>query len=72
MTQHTEVSPYLLVEDVAERLRCSTRTEIHEVAEQCGYSSDAVARSFRARFWAPAREVPERSLTRRRVIGVEP
>jgi DNA primase len=38
------------------RLSLEQEDAIHQVAERCGYSREAVERSFRARFWgAPAR-----------------
>jgi DNA primase len=55
------------------RLALEQEDAIRVVAEQCGYSGEAVTRSFRARFWdAPQRErQPARSRTDERVLGFE-
>jgi hypothetical protein len=37
------------------RLALEQEDAIHAIAVRCGYSSEAVARSFRARFWREAR-----------------
>jgi DNA primase len=36
------------------RLALEQEDAIHAIAERCGYSSEAVTRSFRARFWLEA------------------
>jgi DNA primase len=46
------------------RLSLEQEDAIGQVAERCGYSRDAVARTFRARFW----ESPDRSRNRRPVM----
>jgi len=49
------------------RLALQQEEAVQVLAERCGYSSEAVARSFRARFWA----VPERERqpTESRIVG---
>jgi DNA primase len=55
------------------RLALEQEDAVREIAKQCGHSSEAVARSFRARFWnAPQRErQPARSRTHEREVGLE-
>ena len=36
------------------RLALEPEDAIHAIAKQCGYTPEAVARSFRARYWSPA------------------
>ncbi len=52
------------------RLALEQEDAIRVIAEQCGYSSEAVSRSFRARFWSCERR-PARSPTDERVLGLE-
>lgn len=55
------------------RLALEQEDAVREIAGKCGYSSEAVARFFRARFWgAPQRQhQPARSLTDERVLALE-
>jgi DNA primase len=55
------------------RLALEQEDAVREVAEKCGYSSEAVARFFRARFWgAPQHErPPARSRSDARVLGFD-
>jgi DNA primase len=55
------------------RLALEQEDAVRLIAEQCGYSSEAVSRSFQARFWkAPQRErQPPRSRPDERALGLE-
>lgn len=52
------------------RLALEQEDAIRLIAEQCGYSSESVSRSFQARFWNRERQ-PTRSPTEERVLGLE-
>lgn len=55
------------------RLALEQEDAIRLIAEQCGYSNEAVTRSLRARFWHPPQrdQHPARSQTDERVLGLE-
>jgi DNA primase len=40
------------------RLALEQEDALREIAERCGYSTEAAVRSFRARFWEPQRDRP--------------
>jgi DNA primase len=55
------------------RLALEQEDAVQVVAERCGYSSESVARSFRARFWNPPEREPQPARPRvdERVFGLE-
>lgn len=56
------------------RLALEQEDALHAIAEQCGYSSEATIRSFRARYWNPPqheRQQPTRSPADNRGLGLE-
>jgi len=55
------------------RLALEQEDAIHAIAERCGCSSEAVTRSFRARFWIPPQRErqPPRPPTNNRALGLQ-